>query len=464
MTGQAFLSMSLIVSSSIVAQTTRPAISPLLIEAKVTKHHEQRDMVALNVGRDAGVAIGDPFWIFDQSQLAVRGHIFLVTPTECVGRFTNTGVKVSVGVSAVIVRGKNVFACRDMLPEGVTLRGQVVNLPPGRRTAWLSLGQKAGLRLDDSLLVSRNGIPIARGSVSILEDNTALTTLRPLVGNTLPQPGDVVSLWPEPYQKRFDRIDSAVLDVKPDPEGALVTLVGTDDDGLQSDRLVDIFRDGNYVGVAVLIEISDPLSIARMIESASAQLPVVGDRAIVRSGPTTPSNSLAAAVFRVVEGNYCLVATGESDGVRIGEKFIVRRPDPDNTNKKRVIAELTVKTVKVHHCGCDVHLFGETGMALLPWDWAERVDPPWPSWTSVGVINKIDRDNRSAVASLDADISLTPGQIVRLAPLANDHDQFTGAAIITHVDSQKAHVYIPPGWGDIDQVRHFYIQVLGIRK
>jgi len=452
-TQRVFLFMPLMFAMTVFAQTSRPADALFLIDAKVVKRHEQRGMVAMNVGHEKGVTVSDPFWMFDQSQLTAQGHVFLVTPNECVGRLTNIVGKVSAGASAVIVPETSVFAHRMILPEGVTLHGQLVNLPPGRRTAWIDLGSKAGLRLADTLLVSRNGIPIARGRVSMLEDETALTTLRPLVGNTLPQPGDVVGLWPEPYQKRFGKIDSAILDVKPDSEGVLVTLVGTAADGLQPDRLVDLFRDGHYVGVAELIEISDPLSIARMIESASAQMPEVGDRAIVRSGPTSPAGPLAAAVFRVVEGDYCLVAAGESDGVRIGEQFIVHRRDPENPNKTPVIAELIVQTAKVHHCGCDVRLLGKTKIALLPWDWAVRVDPPWPSWTLVGVVSKVDTGARSAVVDIDDGTLLARSQVVCLVPSADDRHPVSSAAIVIHIESQKARIYIPPGWGNIAEWR-----------
>jgi len=491
--------MSLMFALSAFAQTSRPASGPGLLETTVVERHSEQDMVALALGREAGVGVSDAFWVFDQSlsttprklgaefitprkapgRLArglgaaetisapylrggvlscASGHVFLVTPTACVGRLTGPVGRVAAGASVVIVQGRSLLAGRAALPEGVTLRGRLLRLPPGRRTAWLDLGRRAGLRLGDSLLVGRNGIPIARGRVSLLEDETALATLRPLVGNTLPQPGDAVGFWPAPCQRRWGRVDSAVLDVRPDPEGPLVTLVGTAADGLREGRLVDLFRNENYVGLAVLVELSDPLSVARVIESASAQMPEVGDRAVVRSGPGPPVYSLAAAVFRVVEGGYCLLAAGESDGVRIGEKFIVRRPNLDVSARPREVAELTVRTVKEHHCGCDVRLLGDLETRLMPWDWAERQVPPWPRWTPIGVVNQVDEIARSAVADIDAGSSLTRGQVVRWVPpvkgdqAANACDRLPGAAIVLHVTSMQALLYIPPGWGDIEHL------------
>lgn len=463
--GQVVMSMSLMVASAAFAQTSHPAGAPVLLEATVVERHHEQDMVALSIGREAGVGVGDSFWVFDQSQISARGSVFLVTPDACVGRLAISVGKVVVGASALILQEASLHMSREVLPENVTLRGRLLNLPPGRRTAWVDLGRRAGLRLGDSLLVGRNGIPIARGRVSLLEDETALATLQPLVGNTLSQPGDTVGLWPEPYQQRLGRVNSTVLDVRSDPEGALVTLVGSAADGLQEDRLVDLFRDGNYVGVAVLVEISDPLSVARIIESACAQMPEVGDRAIVRSDPGPPVRPLAAAVFRVVEGDYCLLAAGESDSVRIGEKFIIRRSDPEDSARTWPVAQLTVQTVKVHHSGCNIRLLGDSKTRLMPWDWAEREKPPWPHWVTAGVVKQVDQTARLAVVYIDTSISLARGQVVRWVPpaqadqTARAHDLLPGAAIVLNVTSNKAHIYVPSGWGDIEHLNHACVQV-----
>jgi len=459
--------LSMMVASGVWTQASRPASLPILLDTTVVEKHAEQDMVALAIGREAGVGVGDAFWVFDQSRVCASGSVFLVTPTRSVGRLTRSVSRVAAGEPVVLVQGASVLACREALPEGVTLRGRLLRLPPGRRTGWLDLGRRAGLRLGDSLLVGRNGIPIARGRVTLLEDETALATLQPLVGNTLSQPGDAIALWPAPHGQRCGRIDSTVLDVRPDPEGPLVTLVGTADDGLQEGRLVDLFRNGHYVGVAELVALSDPLSVARVIESASAQMPEVGDRAVVRPGPGPPVQPLAAAVFRVVEGNYCLLAAGESDGVRIGEKFIVRRPGPEESAQTQAVAELTVRTVKVHHCGCDVRLLGKVDTPLMPWDWAERKKPPWAHWGPVGGLRQVDAIARSAVVDIDAGVSLARGQLVRWVPqargdqLARPDAYWPGAAIVLHVTIDEALLYVPPGWGEIEYLNHAHVQIAG---
>ncbi|HOW72320.1 MAG TPA: hypothetical protein PKY77_17100 [Phycisphaerae bacterium] len=437
----------------------------VVLKAGITAQDPQRRTAAIGLGREAGVRVGDPFWIVSDSRVYGRGSIFLITDTACVGQLTSNPVEAPEARTALIVRRAGLAALRDQLPEPATLRGQLTRLPPGRRTGWLNLGRACGLREEDPLLVRREGIPIARGRIALLEDDIALTTLQPLVGNALPQPGDGLELWPAPALRRNGQLNSAVLAVQAHREGALVTLAGTAEDGLVIGRLVDLYRGSEYVGVAVVTAISEPLSVAQMIESASRQAPEVGDTAIIRPSPAPPLKPILAAVFRVAPDQYCLVAAGESDGVAIGDKFIVRRPDPKAPSRPLEIAELTVKTVKVEHCGADVKPLGDGESKLAIWDFAERVGQPVPRWQGIGAVREVDTQARTAILDADASSVLIRGQMVRWLPVAQESSkgspggQAPGAALLIHPMLNQAMLYVPPGWGRPEQLEHARIEV-----
>jgi len=265
------------------AQAARgPALPPVLATTVLERAADQA-IVALAAGRDAGVALDDKFWVFDDASIAGTGTIYFVTPTQSVGRLDDSGGRITAGQPAAVLREAALSELRDQLGPGVTVRGRLLRVPPGRRTAWISIARQAGLRQGDQILVRRSGIPIARGGVEILQGNAALATLRPLVGNALPEPGDSAELWPAPAAHRQARLNSSVLKVEPGDEGSIVTIVGTAADGLEDGRLVDLYRRGKYVGVASVVAVSDPLSDARVIQAASPETPEVGDVAMVRA-------------------------------------------------------------------------------------------------------------------------------------------------------------------------------------
>jgi len=232
-----------------------------------------------------------------------------------------------------------------------------------------------------------------------------------------------------------------------------VTLVGTARDGLVPGYMVDLYRDDRYVGVAVIEQSGDPLSVARLIEAASVQPPEVGDVAVVRPGPEAGAFPMGAVVFKVAGSDYALIAAGESDGVRVGERWVIRRPSPENPTRWPIAAELAVTTVKVNHCGAVIRPMDSKSSQLLPWAWAERHEPPWPHWVPVGKVTRAAPEHRWAVAGLDYPADLKPGSIVRWRPAPDGSAQEVlggrprGAGVVLHVAGKRVVFFVPPGWG-----------------
>jgi hypothetical protein len=369
------------------ANRSEPVLASVLVSTQVLDMQEDGDLVSLAAGLDEGVHVDGQFWVFGPEGVAADGQIRLTTPARSVGKSRLPAAEPLTNRSAVVLDPAQFGRFRDFLPESVSLQGTVLRAAPGRQTAWIDLGHRQGLRDGDGILVRRLGLPIARGRVELLDADRALIALQPLVSNALAETGDPVELWPGPGDQRQGRFTSAVLDVRPGSDGPRLTLVGTAQDGLRVGCMVDLYRLGRYVGVAVIEQAGDPLSVARLIEAASVQSPQVGDIAVVRPGPHASGFPLGAAIFKVADGQYALVAAGESDGVQVGERWIVRRPLLEDPTRWRAVAKLEIQAAHVNHFGATIHLLEAEADRVLPWEWAERPDPPWPHWVSVGHVS-----------------------------------------------------------------------------
>jgi len=142
-----------------------------------------------------------------------------------------------------------------------------------------------------------------------------------------------------------------------------------------------------------------------------------------------------------------LLAAGESDGVQVGEKLVVRRPDPVDASSSRPVAELTVRTVKVDYAGAHIRPLVADGVRVTRWEIAERCLPKRLEFRPIGTIEKVDFKSRSAVARIDERSAIiTPGQVVRWMPSG---EKPPGAAIVLRCTGARAILYVPPGWGDL---------------
>jgi len=495
------------------APTTQPATQPAtqsaIIDAKVVQAPQDQNVagsiVGLSAGSRSGVAVGDLFWVLskpdseqdnkqsiEQSTIVGHGEIFVVTEDRSAGRLyvsqTNSASSANSALTSaspsiptsqpaeivsdqtvVILHRESLSALRDHLPTGATIHGKIARVAPGRLTAWIDVNANAGLRMGDSLLITRKGVPLSRGRIGVLNWDAALTTLEPLVGNALPEPGDSVELWPAPADARWGRVATTILKVVDTPnapgQGAQISIAGSVAEGITVDRLVDVYRGRKYLGTARIVEVSGPNSIAEMVVSASRMReaprrqqpelwPVEGDRAIVRApggdvgGNTnvvnTPPGPLLVAVFQIT-GGYCLLATGEPDGVKEGETFLVRRQDPDDPAIWHDVAQLTIKKVEVDHAGAQIKPLTSQVAPLRVWDMAERQVPGIEPWRTVGIIESVDAASRTAIVAANPGSSVAVGEVVGCIPAG---DAAASGTIVIYKDSDRLILYAPQGWAD----------------
>jgi len=432
--------------------------TPVLVTSS-GEYNAERQLVTLGLGRDEGVSVGDHFWLFHQDNITGTGNVYLVSGTQSVGRLTFTGRNIGAKQSAVVLVGASLTALRRQVSSDVALRSRVARVPPARRTAWLDFGRRSGLREGDPVVIRRLNLPISRGQLEIVEEEVSLAELQPLVGNALPEPGDEAEIWPPPGVDLEVRLNSTILDVERSGEGAVITFVGTAADGLVENRLVDIFRKGQFLGVAATREVYEPLSRALVMDPATRGMPEVGDTVLVRLRPGQPPKPLTAVVFKVA-GDYCLIAAGESDGVQQNEKFVVRGPIPGGMGGMREVAELTIEAVKVDYSGARIRPLVADGVTVKAWDMAERrTTRKKPEWVYAGRIDLTHAESRTLVATAELDVSLTAGQIVRWTPPQAGAGQ-AGAAVVTYVGKDKTFLFVPPCWGNLAEAPGARVEIL----
>lgn len=440
------------VGPAIAAAATGEASAAAVTRAKVVGQRLDSAIVSIDVGRQADLAVGDRFWILDGTEL-LPGIMNFVADTVSAGRLANSPVAKVEGRAAIILHQALLSVLRESLPSGMTVAGRVSRLPPGRETAWIDIGSTAGLKERDGILIRRAGIPVARGEILVLNEDAALTNLQPLVGNALPEKGDRAELWPAPGLPE-GAVNSAVLAVEPDPEGATVTFVGGLNAGSSEGRLADIRRNGQYIGVASVTAASPGvLTQARMIPSASLEQPKEGDEIVMRPPPGPPAPPLQCVIFRVEE-DYCLIAAGEVDGVQRGERLSVCRRE-GATDAGKLIAEITIDKVNVDYSGALIRSMDPAGARTEPWDIAERHEPPWLHWKVRGRVESTDAAARITTITCEENSEIGTGDIVGLISTASPGEntgRLLGGGVVLSRDGRRAFAYVPPGWAEIQDL------------
>jgi hypothetical protein len=286
-------------------------------------------------------------------------------------------------------------------------------------------------------------MPIARGRIQLLEDETSLMGLDPLVGNAVTEMDDVVELWPAPGQARLGRVNSSILTIKRDREGDILTIAGSQEDGFAPDRMIDVWRGTRFVGVATVSETGALPSKARMNHVQSLETPREGDTAILRAPSGPPLPPLIAPIYRIEE-SYCLVAAGEADGVQRGEKMLVMRPDANEADSIAAF-EITIEKVEISFSGGNVRQLDPVAKKLRVWEMAERKKPPWPRWNSAGIVSAVDASARVVLADIDPKCGVKPGDLLELVPGPQSP---IAAAVVLWRTADRCIATLPDGWGD----------------
>ena len=419
------------------APATRPSGSEPLF-ASVTGTSELEPVVAIDRGRRHGIAMGDAAAVVrpeGPARVVATGEVFLLQEDKAALRLTARPESSLTGLRAIVIPSGLVAAARTRMPEPTTVAGTIQAVGPGRRQAWIDRGGHSGLAPGDRMLVTRDDFPIAVGRLALVTENTALLQCRSLVSNALPQEGDEAELWPSPAMRRTGRLETMVMEVRPDPDGSILRVAGGRSDGLAPERILDLFAGSEYVGMAGITAADDRLATAKAMRAFCTTRPTVGLRAVARPPAGASNARLEARVFDVRE-NYALISAGRSDGVLPGQTFAVIR-------NGQVVARLEVKVVEVDFAGAQPlpRADGATPAPLNRWDVAVREPVPESQVETLGTVAEVARAGDWVRAVGQSSRLIRRGDVLRVAT------EPPSAAIVADVAGFDVLVYIPPGWG-----------------
>jgi hypothetical protein len=108
-----------------------------VVPAKVIEFAKEQGIVGLDAGSQAGVSVGDPYWLFSDTGVVGTGEIFFVTAAKSAGRWSGQTQPVA-GHAAVVLKRSTLPELRSHMPPGATIAGTVLRLPPGPFTTTLS--------------------------------------------------------------------------------------------------------------------------------------------------------------------------------------------------------------------------------------------------------------------------------------------------------------------------------------
>lgn len=449
------------------------AATPVVIEATVAAPSQGAasrpapELFPLDRGAADGVAAGDGVFLVADGSVRALGSLVVSGESGAVARLDGASPAPSPGSTLRVLRRAALAELADRLPPGVTMSAAVLRIPPGRGSCWMDMGASAGFKPGDGVLIRRPvreiTLPIARGSIGAIEDGLALAVVRPVVQMDIAsvQAGDLVERWPRPHDARQGRINSAVLEVLPAGGATRLFIAGGADDGLSEGRLVDVFRQGAYIGVALIGEVRESVSIAQLISAASTDRPPMeGDEALVRAPAGERELPLAAAIFQVITDGgttYCLIAAGESDGVAVGDRFVVRRTDPQNELMTRRIAELWVEKSDETYCRATVRPLDAGVAPVAVWEMAERASALPRRWVPIGIVREVNAEHRMARADLNPRIHPEVGTLLRWVP--EQVGRSPGAGVLLATEGESGWLHVPPGWGALSGLRLARLEV-----
>jgi len=409
----------------------------VLVHCKVVDRIGVPAIVVLDAGRERGVSLNDRAVLTADGQMVSTGCVFYLESGRCAVRLAYREQSGAPADAAVVVSRTLPSVCRVALPSGVTVSAEVDAVAPGHRTAWLDQGRTAGLLLGDAMLVVRADRLIARADVIELYEDNALIRLDRLASEASVRPGDRARLWPSPGERRSGRCRLPVLSAETDGAAQHLWMPGGAVEGLQVDRRVEVFRGGAYVATAVIDRTGPAVIRATTVEACVRQPVQAGDRADLLP-QAADGAGFVGRIFRVDRG-YCLVTAGEDAGIRRGQRFYAVRAG-------RVLATLTVKTVKESYCGADAQPTSDDADARpRRWDQVLRRPPESESVLRLGKIDRLTPDGTFALMANLAGVGLP--ECGTLVSIVRQNRPVAAGMIVCKTPSRSI-LHIPACWRD----------------
>lgn len=211
-------------------------------------------------------------------------------------------------------------------PAGADFIARVDSVGPGRAAAWLDVGAKSGVSTGDLFLKSVGVQPVARFEVRSVLDDVAYCRVTYLAKGATVSPGDVVTAWPAPADRRDGRCRSTVCFVEAMDDAQLLWIARPPRAAVPREPRMELNRFGRYMGFAT-VERQDTLFwYARTLPAVAIGPIRVGDAAEIRTLADISAPRISARVFGHNE-HGALITAGENDGLSAGLTATALRGD-----------------------------------------------------------------------------------------------------------------------------------------
>lgn len=317
-----------------------------------------------------------------------QGPIAWMFPVGAVGGF-EFGVRAPAllpraasAVSAWLVPGDLTARLLPYWPARAALTARISAVGPGGRSVWLDAGSDAGLAPQQTFWLRIGGQPVGRFDVVLVERRIAFCRVVPLVDDMRLAAGQRAERWPAPGEERRGEARTAVVFTESAEGRQIVWAPAPRGVAIPAEPRLDLFRDGLYVGHAIVERRDDRFWFARTLPPAEPDSVRVGDIAQVRTQAVIDRRAFPAHITHIT-GEGFLINAGEADGLAVGDSAEVFRGP-------RRLGRVQVRKVQTTYAA--VALSGdEPAAALQAGDvvrFATRPAPPTP----VGALLEITSD------------------------------------------------------------------------
>lgn len=219
-------------------------------------------------------------------------------------------------------------------PRDAEYFAEIDSVGPGERTAWITAGRRAGVRVGDCWWLRIEGQPAARFDVLWVDEELTFVEVVALLADLQLHPQQRVARWPTPGQRRDGVTETAVSFVTrtggarevwaPAPRGVPVP----------DEPHVTFWRRGQVVGHGVVQRYDERFWYTSFVPTLPGAEPLVADRMVVRTLRDIIERRFAARVFELSPAG-AVIDAGETDRVNFGDVGTVWRGG-------RVVGQVTV--------------------------------------------------------------------------------------------------------------------------
>lgn len=320
-------------------------------------------------------------------------------------------------------------------PADAELVATVETVGPAASSAWLSLGQEAGVTAGATFWRRANGQPIARFDVVFADRTLSYARVTPLVAPLAMAAGDEVTRWPRPSAERAGQAISAVSQLDTAGGRQLAWIAAPRQPRCAEDARVDFFRHGAHVGSGALEWLGVRFWHVRLGLHGERVDVQIGDDAHIRTDQDIQRRSFSARVFEQSMEGF-LIDAGEADGIRVGEIAAVFR-------RGERLGQARIRKVQTAYAAIDP--VGPGGAALEIGD-EVRFSPIGPARVTIGSIEEIFGEGlfRARLSQPDWSGAAVAVQSVDRSGGEGEGGGVLGVAVLAHREGEAALGFVVP--------------------